>query len=105
LETKRRAAQERLVLRLALVALAEALSPADPERCAAAFDTAARMASEASRNMLETIHANPGEMVGLRFEAARVINSLCGACGECPRGRGVTPSAGRHTSHRPDPDC
>jgi hypothetical protein len=91
LETSKYTTNEIAALRLALVAFTEAMLDSNPERCARGMDTATQIVSEASRSLLDLMHARPESAIGIRFEAVRVINSLCGTCGECPRGRRETP--------------
>lgn len=52
--------------------------------CAEVVDDAARRASTAERAV--TRAAGLDDPVARRFGAARVLNTMCGACRECPRG-------------------
>lgn len=52
--------------------------------CAEVVDEATRRASTAERAV--TTAAGLDDPVARRFGAARVLNTMCGACRECPRG-------------------
>lgn len=73
-------------LRLALLAILTALGGgSDPELCRAILDEAAEHASEASAQTLAALRI--GDPVGVRFNAPRVLNSICAVCRGCERGR------------------
>lgn len=57
----------------------------DVDRCRETLDLAAQTASEAPQATLDAFGISDG--VASRFGAALVINTLCGACRACARGR------------------
>ena len=91
METQKPAIDELLAYRLALISLADALAEGGRPGCAAAFDFATGVAVEAPRVLLQAAGVDADEMIGVRFNAHRILNQLCGSCGECARGRGITP--------------
>lgn len=71
-------------LRLSVLAVIAAVAD-DPVRCASVLDEATRSALQSKSDLVGRLGAR--RPILARFHAARVITSLCGACGACARGR------------------
>ncbi len=76
-------------LRVALFALFSAVGEWQPEICSTTVDLAVKRSFDADADL-----ASGGvEPIAARFGAARLLNSLCGACRGCSRGAtGETPA-------------
>lgn len=84
------AGRDDLILALvAIFSVTEVFGPTG--RCAEALDAAIEGACEEDETTLRAVGV--AKPTSARFGAARVLNTLCGACGACPRGRGE-PEAG-----------
>lgn len=70
-------------LRLALLALIAAAG-AQPVQCAALLDAATTEGLTATRDTVARVGGT--RPIDDRFEAARILSAICGACRLCPRG-------------------
>jgi hypothetical protein len=71
-------------LTLALLSLFEASTPAGGRSCAEVLDAATKQAATTPSHVAAS--AGVTDIVTARFGAARLLNSLCGACAMCARG-------------------
>lgn len=72
-------------LRGALLALFTIAADVPPEVCAGALDAATEACGELHPR---AVGAPDEAATRVRTGAARLLNSMCGACRACPRGRG-----------------
>lgn len=80
-------ANEVAELRLALVAVLQALADQTGEAaCANVLNAAGVRAGRTSREVLGELGASKTAATAARFGAVRTLSSLCGACRRCPRG-------------------
>lgn len=69
-------------LKLALLSLVSAAA-VEPSACARTLDEATLAAARIDRDLID---ATSEAVAAARFGAARLLNSLCGACRACARG-------------------